>query len=232
MTQTSNRAQRRANLKKSSQNSSTVSERNIANDLTELKPNLTNLEQNLPPLTLPFPLDPQNLSLDQLTQLAQQNQTNQDQGKATGSGVAESLEALQKVRTGKYQKLEDDLTRFITAMSIGIMFISQQDALTVMERTPGVVGALVDVAEKDEKMYRVLSMLVIDNVYFNLGIQVSGLANDLLKNHGIDPLTIAGNTIAKIFGKKESGQDQQKSQPAMSVPVEQPVDRWNGVLSQ
>lgn len=191
-------------------NDSTISE----NFLRDLNPNLDSLPPNLDNLPLPPNLDQSQL----------QNLLKQDHLKVTGSGAVENNELVDvpKERTPKFKKLHKDLSQFIGGIGLSVMLFSQIDGMTVLTRTPGIVDSLVDVAEKDEKFYNFLNSLVVDSVYFNLGVQLAGLTGAILSNHNINPVDMIKNALTGKGKKKEvktENAPQDTSSP-MRVPIE------------
>lgn len=115
--------------------------------------------------------------------------TNENQEKETGT--YDPLDDAPKRPTGKYRKLETELSQTFGAIGLVIYAVNEYDGQVILQRGKALSERLVDVSVQNENFYVFLKSLVDGGVYAGLIMEMGLIASLLLKNHGIDLMSMA-----------------------------------------
>lgn len=82
----------------------------------------------------------------------------------------------------------DALAGLFTIASFGISFVDQIDGTIVLEKAPGVIDALIELARRNEQVRRVLMRFSETSAYGQLATAVLMMAIPIAANHGLVPV--------------------------------------------
>lgn len=91
-------------------------------------------------------------------------------------------------RMTKDARLRQDLATMMGTLGFALMMVEAYDGLVVIDRTEATVDALMDVAEHEPKVKKILEQMVTVSVWGQVSMAVAGLALPIAAHHGVLPI--------------------------------------------
>lgn len=185
MSQSPNRASRRAAQRQKSPNSALPSSNrtqpltNSASSLPELT--AESMDTNGDTLSNPLPFPP-NLPPMNATGISDQSEN-----------------AKPEKRKDRFDKMRDDLTEQFAGLGLTVYMVNQPDGQTLLQHAESLAGKLTNVAKQNKAVENAIKKYLAGSVYTVLALEVSAIAQALMKNHGFDPMA----RLAERFKKSE-----------------------------
>jgi hypothetical protein len=120
----------------------------------------------------------------------------------TGNGARKAGMGTAPARATKNEKMRRELTSTLGLIGVGLMAVEPYDGLVVLDRAEATVDALMDVAEHNPRVRKVLESMIEVSVWGALGAAVAGMAAPIAAHHGILP--IPSDAMEKQFLSKDA----------------------------
>jgi hypothetical protein len=100
-------------------------------------------------------------------------------------------------RATKNEKMRRELVSTLGLVGVGLMTVEPYDGLVVLDRAEATVDALMDVAEHNPRVRKVLESMIEVSVWGALGTALAGMLVPIAAHHGVIPLP--AETMEKQF---------------------------------
>jgi len=156
-----------------------------------------------------------------------------DEHKGGRSGTSRTPTASSGGRTTKDERMRRELLAMFGTISVGVMAYDVYDGMVVMDRSGATVDALMDLAQHNSQVRKVLEQMLEVSVWAAVATAVAGMALPIAANHGVAPLPL--DMLERQFLSPETAErikPMRRSERAKrrNAPPSPPVDDQSGSL--